>query len=87
MKPNKRQLQMLELCGFKFDNNKVIDIQNRNMLVEITYTYVTGMFGVKTEGKYFDFGDYDSVENFTIDVNHVLGLVYELNMLWSKNED
>ena len=86
MKPTKRQLELLRLCGFEFVDNKFKDFHNRNMLVDIIYESDTGLFTLETKGKRFDVKDYDSVEAFTIDVNHVLGLIYELNLL-NENEN
>lgn len=76
---NKRQLELLKLVGFKVSGNN-ITWKNKSYS-SIYFDQATKLFGIKVNAHTFTPGDYDSVEYLAIDLNHMLGLVYELNMI------
>lgn len=76
---NKRQLELLNLAGFKVNDNKITWKNNSHS--SIYFDQDTKLFSIKVNAYTFTPGDYDSVEYLAIDLNHMLGLVYELNMI------
>ena len=74
-----RQIELLKLVGFKIDGNKII--WKNDSLASIFYDKKSGLFNIKVQAHTFTPGDYDSVEYLAIDLNHMLGLIYELNSL------
>ena len=76
---NKRQLELLNLVGFKVDGNNITWKNNSHS--SIYFDKDTKLFSIKVDAYTFTPGDYDSVEYLAIDLHHMLGIIYELNMI------
>lgn len=76
---NKRQIELLNLVGFKVVGNN-INWKN-DSLASIFFDETSGLFNIKVQAHTFTPGDYEDVEYLAIDLNHMLGLVYELNSI------
>lgn len=77
---NNKQIELLKFCGYEVDikNNKIID-KNKNCLANIIFEPITGFFTIKITSHRFIPNNYDEIEEFSIDLNRKLSLVYELN--------
>lgn len=80
-----RQKELIKLCGYKIVDNKLIG--EKESLSAIYYDEDTNLFSIDMKAFKFKPGDYESVEMFSITLNHMLGLVYELNMIKDAYED
>lgn len=76
---NKRQIELLNLIGLKINGNNIE--WKKDSLASIYFDQNTKLFNIKIKEYDFTPGDYDSIEYLTIDLNHMLGLIYELNMI------
>ena len=76
---NKRQIELLNFVGFQVDENKIK--WKNSSLASIFFDKDSGLFSIKVQAHNFAPGDYDSIEYLSIDLNHMLGLVYELNSI------
>ena len=85
-KITKRQNELIKFCGYKIKNNRLIG--ENESLSSIFFDKKTGLFSIDIKSHTFSPGDYDSIEYFTITLNRMLGLIYELNNLEvQKNEE
>lgn len=75
----KKQIELLKLVGFKIKGNNVI--WKNKSLASIYYDEKAKLFNIKVEQHTFTPGDYDAIEYLAIDINHMLGLIYELNSI------
>lgn len=85
MKISKRQFELLNLVGFKIEGDNII--WKNDSQASIYYDEPTGLFNIKVKAHTFTPGDYDSVEYLAIDLNHMLGLIYELNSIRGGDSD
>ena len=76
---NKRQIELLNFVGFQVDGDNIK--WKNNSLASIFFDNDSGLFSIKVQAHNFAPGDYDSIEYLSIDLNHMLGLVYELNSI------
>lgn len=76
----KKQLELLNFCGYKVDKNNKISGE-KECIASMFFDEKTKLFSVAIKSYTFEPGDYDSIEMLTITVNHMLGLVYDLNHL------
>lgn len=76
---NKRQIELLNLIGLKINGNNIE--WKKDSLASIYFDQNTKLFNIKIKEHDFIPGDYDSIEYLTIDLNQMLGLIYELNMI------
>ena len=76
---NKRQIELLNFVGFQVDGDNIK--WKNNSLASIFFDKDSGLFSIKVQAHNFDPGDYDSIEYLSIDLNHMLVLVYELNSI------
>lgn len=80
MTMNNKHIELLKFCGYDVDveKNKIID-KNKNSLVTIVFEPLTGFFTIKIQSHRFIPNNYDAIEEFSIDLNKKLSLIYELN--------
>lgn len=76
---NKRQIELLNFAGFKVNGNNIK--WKNNSLASIFFDEASGLFSIKVQAHNFTPRDYKSIEYLSIDLNHMLGLVYELNFV------
>lgn len=76
---NKRQIELLNFVGFQVDGDNIK--WKNNSLASIFFDKDSELFSIKVQAHNFAPGDYDSIEYLSIDLNHMLGLVYELNSI------
>ncbi len=76
---NKRQIELLNFVGFQVDGDNIK--WKNNSLASIFFDKNSGLFSIKVQEHNFAPGDYNSIEYLSIDLNHMLGLVYELNSI------
>ena len=81
---NKHQEQLLNLCGYHVDETGSIIKEDKSKLSTIIFDKETRLFTISISAYTFNPGDHDSIEEFSIDLNHKLGLVYELNLVNDK---
>lgn len=74
-----RQKDLIKFCGYKIAGNKLVG--EKDCISNMYYDEKTGLFSIDMKAFTFTPGDYDSVEMFSITLNHMLGLVYELNSI------
>ena len=74
-----RQKELITLCGYKIIDNRLES--EKDSVSSIYFDTNTGLFSIDIKSYSFKPGDYEEVEMFTITVNHMLGLIYELNLI------
>lgn len=74
-----RQKELIKLCGYKIVDNKLIG--EKECISNIYYDEESQLFSIDMKSYNFKPGDYETVEMFSITLNHMLGLVYELNLI------
>jgi len=84
---NKRQIELLNFCGFEIKDNKIIDKNNPDSLITIHYEKITEFFSLEIQHKLFKANDYDIMEQFGIEFGRKLGLVHELNLIWGWKDN
>lgn len=77
---NKRQIELLNFCGYKIDSSNRINGE-KDCIASMAFDEKSKMFSIKIKSYTFNPGDYESIEMFTITVNHMLGLIFELNSI------
>ena len=82
---NKRQIELLNFVDFQVDGNNIK--WKNNSLASIFFDKDSGLFSINVQAHNFKPGDYDSIEYLAIDLNHMLGLVYELNSIGGGNSN
>ena len=78
-----RQKELITLCGYKIINKL---IGEKESISCIYYDEKSGLFSIDLKSHNFNPGDYEEIEMFTITVNHMLGLIYELNLIGGNND-
>ncbi|MCI5521357.1 MAG: hypothetical protein MR411_01900 [Tenericutes bacterium] len=81
---NKHQEQLLNLCGYHVDENGSIIKEDESKLSIILFDKETRLFNISISAYTFNPGDHDSIEYFSVELNHKLVLVYELNLVKDK---
>lgn len=74
-----RQKELIKFCGYKIIDNKLVG--EKECISNIFYDEKSGLFSIDISAYTFVPGDYDSIEAFTIVINRMLGLIYELNSI------
>ena len=74
-----KQKELINFCGYKIVDNYLVG--EKECISSIYFDEVTKLFSIKIKAFNFSPGDYDSIELFSITLNHMLGLIYELNMI------
>ena len=78
-----KQKELIKFCGYKIVDNYLVG--EKDCIASIYFDEATKLFSIKINAFDFSPGDYESIELFSITLNHMLGLVYELNLI--KNND
>ena len=78
-----RQKELIKLCGYKVVDNKLVG--ENDSISYIYYDEGSKLFSINMKSYSFKPGDYETVEMFSITLNHMLALVYELNMIKDGN--
>lgn len=76
---NNRQKELIKLCEYKIIGNRIVG--KKDCISTIYFDEDAKLFSIKIKSYNFTPGDYENIEMFTITVNHMLGLVYELNLI------
>ena len=79
MKMTNEQKELIKFCGYKIVDNHLVG--EKECISSIYYDKISGLFSIQMKAFNFVPGDYDSVEMFSITLNHMLGLIYELNLI------
>lgn len=79
-----RQKELITLCGYRIIDNRLIG--DKESISSIYYDAKSGLFSIDIKAYNFKPGNYEEIEMFTITVNHMLGLIYELNIIGGYNE-
>lgn len=74
-----RQKELIKSLGYKIIDNTLIG--EKKCISKIYYDNYSHLFSIKMKAYIFDPADYESMEMFSITFNHMLGLVYELNLI------
>lgn len=74
-----KQKELIKFCGYKIVGNRLVG--EKECISSIYYDEISGLFSIDMKAFNFSPGDYESVEIFSITLNHMLGLVYELNLI------
>lgn len=74
-----KQKELIKFCGYKIVGNRLVG--EKECISSIYYDEISGLFSIDMKAFNFSPGDYESVEMFSITLNHMLGLVYELNLI------
>ena len=80
-----RQKELINLCGYKIVDNRLIG--EKECISSIYYDEKTKLFSIDMKPYNFTPGDYETVEMVSITLNHMLGLVYELNLIGEKSNE
>lgn len=72
-----KQIEILNFLKKKMDGNNVV--WDHESKASMFFDEDSKLFNIKIDAHTFTPGDYDSIEQFTIDVSHMLALAYELN--------
>lgn len=80
-----RQKELIKLCGYKIVDNKLVG--EKECISSIFYDEKSKLFSINMKSFTFKPGDYESIEMFSITLNHMLGLVYELNLIKDQHEN
>lgn len=80
-----RQIKLLNFCGYKVIGNKIYG--EKECIANIVFDKKSKLFSIDIDAYSFKPGDYVSIEAFTLVVNHMLGIIYELNEMVRKNEN
>ena len=79
---NERQKELIKLCGYKIVGNKLVG--EKECISNIYFDNKTKLFSINIKAYKFTPGDYETIETFSITLNHMLGLIYELNLINDK---
>lgn len=79
MKMTNKQKELIKFCGYKIIDNHLVG--EKECISSIYFDENSGLFSIKMKAFNFSPGDYESIEMFSITLNHMLGLVYELNLI------
>lgn len=74
-----KQKELIRFCGYKIVDNHLVG--EKECISSIYYDKISGLFSIRMKAFNFVPGDYESVEMFSITLNHMLGLIYELNLI------
>lgn len=74
-----KQKELIKFCGYKIVDNHLVG--EKECISKIYFDETTKLFSIEMKAYTFSPGDYESIEMFSISLNHMLGLVYELNQI------
>ncbi len=74
-----KQKELIKFCGYKIVGNHLVG--EKKCISSIYYDETSRLFSIKIKAFTFIPSNYESVEMFSITLNHMLGLIYELNSI------
>ena len=82
---NNKQLEILDFLKKKIIGNMII--WEHDTPIILYFDINTKLFNIKIKSHTFILGDYDSIKQISVDLNHMLALAYELNSFSGENNN
>lgn len=80
-----KQKELIKALGYKIVGNTLVG--EKDCIAKIYYDNDSHLFSIKMKAYVFAPADYESIEMFSITFNHMLGLIYELNLIGGNHEN